>query len=342
MKLKVEYGNKVVCLPQKAAELAPKATQSELSVLLYLLANERLEKDIDISEVASALKLDEALVNGSINYWRGAGVLSEDGSEKEQSPARLTVKESNGKNGNVISVISGDTPHYTGEEIERLFKGEPKLGEYIDECQRVLGRMFTPLEINKMLSLREYYGLDCEFVLLLCSYCREIGKTSVPYVEKTAKGLIDEGVGTVAALESKLEFLKRFHSVEMLVRKLCGLKSRALTAKEKRFVDHWTELSISKEVIEIAYEVAINNTGSPSMPYMNKVLTNWVDSGYRTGEEVFAGIEAYRKKKEAKEKEGSSFDTDEFFETALRRSLEKHLQTLGAEDGVQGEEVAEG
>lgn len=334
MRLKVEYGDGVTVLPEKVASLLPGVTCSELSVLIYLLSQNRLKDEIDISSVAGELKLEESAVNAAIGFWRGAGILCENERETKQRGAKVTVKETKGKNGGVVTtVISGDIPHYTGEEIERLFSAEPMLGAYIDECQKILGRIFTPLEINKMLSLREYYGLDCEYVLLLCSYCSQIDKRSVPYVEKTAKSFIDEGVTAIAALEEKLEFLRRFHSVEGLVRKLCGLKSRALTAKEKKFVERWTELDISPDIIEIAYEVAVNNTGSASMPYMNRVLSNWIDSGYKSSEEVFAGIEAYRKKKEQKEKEGGSFDTDEFFESALKRSLERHLREVEEEAG---------
>lgn len=325
MKLKVEYGNGVIVLPGKVAELIPKASQSELSVLIYLLSDDRLKGDIDIPSIASDLELDESAVNAAVGYWRGAGILTDIGHEG----SAVTVKQSKGKDkGNIITVISGDMPHYTGEEIERLFASEPKLGTFIDGCQQTLGRIFTPHEINKMLALREYYGLECEYILRLCAYCKENDKGSVPYVEKTAKGFINSGVTSLAALEEKLAYLKRFNTTEAIVRRICGLGSRALTAKEKRFIDRWTELDIPGDMLEIAYEVTVNNTSSPSMPYMNQVIANWVNAGYKSSEEVFAGMEDYRKKKEkeAKEKEGGSFDTDEFFETAVRRSLERHLQ----------------
>ena len=86
-------------------------------------------------------------------------------------------------------------------------------------------------------------------------------------------------------------------------------------------------LGISNEVMKLAYEVAVNSTGSPSMPYTNKVLSNWKEAGYTTAEQVKAAMEEYQQKKENKGAAAqSSFGTDEFFEAALRRSLALHDQ----------------
>ena len=52
---------------------------------------------------------------------------------------------------------------------------------------------------------------------------------------------------------------------------------------------------------------------------MNKVLQNWYNSGYKTLDEVDNALAEYRRTHENGTTE-SSFDTDEFFEAALRRS----------------------
>lgn len=331
MHLKVEYGNSVICLPGKVAELVAGCTECELRVLVYLLSDNRLDREIDSALGAKELNIDELTFGSALSFWRGAGVLSTSWDEDER--ARVLVKESAEESGvNVITLTSNDSPHYTGKEIEKLFADQPQLQSFIDECQHVLGRMFTPHEINKILALREYHGLDCEYLLILCGYCKRIERATVPYLDKTARGLINEGVTTVAALEEKLIYLEQYRSTEEVVRRLCGWSSRKVTAKEKRFIDKWIELSVPIALIELAYEVTVNNTGAPSMPYMNKVLTNWNEAGYKTSEDVFAGLEAYSKKKSMLESSGGSFDTDEFFEAALKRSLEKHKASADTAD----------
>ena len=60
---------------------------------------------------------------------------------------------------------------------------------------------------------------------------------------------------------------------------------------------------------------------------MNKVLQNWHDAGYQTLDEVTKALERYKTEKEQaaeiKSAGKRSFDTDEFFELALKRSYEK-------------------
>ena len=101
------------------------------------------------------------------------------------------------------------------------------------------------------------------------------------------------------------------------MRKLAGVSQRAFSAKEKKFLAKWSELSFSEPLLTLAYEVTVDNTGAFSFPYMNKVLLNWHEAGYTTVEEVNEALLSYRAKKE--ETRDASFNVDEFFEAALKR-----------------------
>ena len=111
------------------------------------------------------------------------------------------------------------------------------------------------------------------------------------------------------------------------VRKLFGLGRRALIQSEKDMIDRWTnEYKMSKDMLKKAYEITVEKTGEAGFPYMNAVIENWHKAGYSTVDEVIAAEEAYRRDKEAKAAQShkpSSFDTDEFFEAALKRSYEE-------------------
>ena len=74
------------------------------------------------------------------------------------------------------------------------------------------------------------------------------------------------------------------------------------------------------EIIEKAYETTINNIGKASVDYCNGILCRWFDAGYRTLEEVEAASEQYRHDKTGVTDKAGSFETDDFFEAALRRS----------------------
>ena len=295
---------------------------NELKVLIFILSRGRIARDIESAEISMALRLPPVAVDSALAYLAGTGLISYENG-RPAVKAKESVSENGGK---VLTVTLSDSPHYTGKEIEALFDSDEGLRGFVAECERILERMFTAHDMNKLIALRQYQGLEAEYIILLCGYLKSKGKGTVPQVDSLARNMISQGILTVSALEEKINYLHRYDGTEGIIRKLCGIGSRALTAKEKKFIDKWVELGVGEEIITIAYEVAVNNTGSPSLPYINKVIMNWQDAGYRTKEDVFAGLENYRKKKESakEEKQSGSFETDEFFEAALKRALNKH------------------
>ena len=75
-------------------------------------------------------------------------------------------------------------------------------------------------------------------------------------------------------------------------------------------------------MIENAYELTVNSTGEASLPYAGKIMDNWFKAGYSTLEQAKEAEFTYKKKKENEKQSDSSFDNDEFFEAALKRSYE--------------------
>ena len=114
-------------------------------------------------------------------------------------------------------------------------------------------------------------------------------------------------------------------SVRGKVEAMFGMTGRALTAREKKFLTAWTEtMGFDADVIRLAYEITVDNTGEPALPYANTILESWHKLGLKTADEVSAEIEKGRAaKKNAKAANAKSFDTDEFFEAALKRTFEE-------------------
>ena len=84
-------------------------------------------------------------------------------------------------------------------------------------------------------------------------------------------------------------------------------------------ISHNSCQHFSKEIIQRAYEVTISNIQKPSLSYANAILRNWHEGGLHTLEEVNTALAEYRKAKE-QQPDGSSFNTDDFFQAALRQS----------------------
>jgi DnaD/phage-associated family protein len=106
---------------------------------------------------------------------------------------------------------------------------------------------------------------------------------------------------------------------------------RAFTKKEKAFFEKWlAEWGMAFELVEYAFELTVDKTGKAGLEYMSKILSDWHDSGISTVEQAEKASAEYRSSSDYKkkfketvkeeEKPASSFNTDEFFEKALKRS----------------------
>ena len=341
MKIDLHFGTGVLTIPASALEQIGRAGERELKVLLAL-GDPAIRGGLEAADLAKKLGLSFEQVLCAIEFWRGAGLLtrSEGGAQapapvasvqmkREEKPVEVAapVESAPQKNGASVTIVRSDDgmPHYTADEINRIFEKNGHLSGMIDECQNIFGKIFNPTEINRLMALTDYFGLDCEYILILAYYCKKIGKASVPYLDKLARSFYNEGIDHVDTLGERLGEMEAAADLGGVYRSLSGAGKRAFTDKENRFLTQWVKWNISPEVLKIAYEISVDNTGAPSMPYTNKVLSNWKEAGYTTAEQVRKAIEEYKQKKEGKAvavaPTNTSFATDEFFEAALKRSL---------------------
>jgi len=317
--VELEYGKKVIALPGKVAEKLNKADEACLKFILALLSKEEytLQYPETHAEVCTLAGISEEEGKDAFDFWSLEGVLRMGG-----EPSTVRVKQRKGEKGNTVTVVqSTATPYYSGKEIEELVNSNKHIAKLADECQKLFG-MFGRNDFNKFISLIEYLHLDHDYILLLFTYCKSIGKTTVHFAEKTAYKLHDAGILTLPELEEYINEQNKKHSMENTVRKLFGIGSRKLSSRENNFVELWAEDGVSEEFLKEAYDIAVDTTREASMPYINKILSNWKEAGYT---DIAAVREANRAHKEQRSAmgEGASHNTDEFFEAALRRTLER-------------------
>lgn len=312
MEIKINFGTDACAIP--TAALYSGANALDLRLLILLSSNPATRNDFSVSDAAKILGCDEKSVEISLDFLTKSGLVLSRGAEI----SNVTVKNIESSNGTSVTVLTdADMPHYTGKEIKNLFASDTALSGLVDECQRILGKIFTPMEASRIIGLSEYHRLSHEYILLIMSYCVKIGKPSVPYAVKTAIGMFNDGIESAEELATALENKQKSTEYTARLKSLLGIGTRALTAKEKRFFEEWRSLEIPFAMIVVAYEVTVDNTGSVSMPYINKILTNWKEAGYKDEKQAIASLEEFKKRKK---QESSSFNIDNFFEAALARS----------------------
>lgn len=309
------FGQGVLNVP--AAALDTDASPAQLAVLLWLASDLSLaENPIRLAKLAG---IDRIAAEEAIAFWSKCGLLSQDDA-KPTSAAAPTGKKEPPKAAPKVLQRADELPSYTQTELADIMESRSSLRVLVDESQRIMGKMFNPMEVNVLLGMVDWLKLSEEYVLLLLAHAKRIGYKSMRSIEKYALSLVDEGITEPDALNAKLRRIEEAKSLEGRIRTLFGMGERSFTAKEKKFLEAWCSYGYGEEEIRLAYEITANTTGKASLPYANSILERWNGEGLKSRAEI--------EKKMAEEKAaldgpaafGNSFATDEFFEAALQKT----------------------
>lgn len=318
MRIGFHYGERVAVLPAAITAHLSKASKKDIAILLELAAEPAAQADLSaaVATIVARGEHSTAEIDAALAFWRGTGVLcTDEGAQDAPAPAATVTPAPAPR-----VIAEKGLPTYSTEELSDILARRAELAQLVDDAQQAFGKIFNTGEIAIIAGMVDYLGLTPEYVLLLLTHCRSMEKRSLRYVEKMAVSLHDEGVHGARELEERLHNIEMMASATGRVRGIFGITSRALTAKEKEMIRRWVcEMGYDEQMLTRAYEMTVDAIGKASMPYANKILERWFADGYKTIADVEAALADYKRKKNG----DSSFDVDEFFEAALRRTYNK-------------------
>lgn len=350
MKLRFNFGTSAAVFPMDVLKkkLSSGISPEELKLMIAISEN----PGISFKKLISETKLDADECAVFISEWEKLGALVTD-TEADKSPpldlpeqvkqrkAKIKSEEhisNSAKNNDDSSgqsnsaktkklLSAADIPDYSTEELAKFLESRQELTTLVDSCQQIMGKIFNTSETAIIVGIADYLDVDFEYIKLLCAYCVQAGHRSMRYLEKTAISLYDSGITDYSLLEEKLKELSLLSSNEGMLRKIFGIENRSLTSQQKQYFSTWVgKMEFPIDVISHAYEIAVDSTGKPALPYINKILENWHTAGYRTIDDIKSAEEAYKLAKSnntAQPGQAGSFNTNDFFEAALKRSYNK-------------------
>ena len=318
--MKFDFGKDVLVLPGTVLSLCNTADGVQIRTLLWLASDLSLAQKP--RQLARLVDCSEGEVASAIDFWRCRGVLT--GDEAAAIPVMAEPQPAPKKEKRTLLRRADTLPNYTSTELAELIEHRHGLREMVDEAQQILGKIFNPSEVNILVGMVDYLALEEDCILLLLAHCKRIGKNNLRAIEKYAYTLVDAGITDATSLEERIVQIELFYSFEGEVRALFGMKSRALSTKEKRMLQAWCDYGYGIEIVRRAYDITINATNEPSVAYANAILERWHSEGVKTVEEVDALLAREAEQKGEGTKLGNSFDTDDFFEAALQRSFDNN------------------
>ena len=277
------------------------ASTEELRVLLCLLTG---TDEKDTAALAAAAGCSPARAKSALRYWEEVGVLRAEAEAWVKPPKR-----------------SDEAEEMPAAEIAKTIN-ELELSAFIDQCQQVVGHIFNTRELNSLTALIEEMPFSQEYLLTLVGYTRKKVKNkrfSVRYLEKVAHSMLERDCLTVEALNEYLARAERFSAEEWRLRRLFGIGERKLGSREEECFLRWTgDYLYGEEIIGIAYDITVNQTGKVSLPYIDKLLASFHAAGCRTVREVEEHLDKERAEHAARataKRTGGKGKTDKTFET---------------------------
>lgn len=317
--ISMNYGAGVTVIPTSAIAYVDKAKKFDMKVLLLLSSSDRYRMGKYEQLIAEELGCEVSEVQNSVAFWNGTGVISME--EGEGVKKTVVKKQNNEENGIPKRAKVTELPQYTSSELNTLLEKHNNIVGLIDECQNVLGKIFTAADIKVIMGFVDYLGLDNDYILVLMHYAARNDMKSLRYIEKIAVSCIDDGYTEAKALQAALYAREEKAHIESKIKNMFGLGTRKLTSKEQKQVDAWTSTyNYGIEVIEKAYEITVSSpkVEKPSIHYANAILEKWFSEGIKNIDDVNALLAA--REQEKAENSSSSFDFDELFAAALKRS----------------------
>ena len=314
IRINMNYGSGVAVLPQSAVAYIDKAKKFDIKVLLLIASSDRYRMGKYEQAIADELSCEIADVQSSIAFWNGTGVISLSEGVEAHKPAIEVKPENNEPKRARVSEL----PQYTSAELNSLLQKHNNVVGLIDECQNVLGKIFTAADIKVLMGLVDYLGLDNDYILVIMHYAARNDMKSLRYIEKIAVSCIDDGFTDAKVLQEALYAREEKAQIETKIKNIFGLGSRKLTSKEQKQVDTWVNTyKYGLDVIEKAYEITVGATNKPSIHYANAILEKWFAEGIKNIDDVNALLLS---REQEKATDNKSFDVDDFFAAALKRS----------------------
>ena len=188
-----------------------------------------------------------------------------------------------------------DPPEYTARDI--VERGDPAFTALVAEAQRVLGHGLSTPDLKKLFGIYDYLALPAEVVMQLLHYCAASSRGRVATVDtlgaSLGEGLVvlqaalwrDEGM-TLEQAEAFIAEQARRREESAAVAELLGIRGRELTGTERKYIQSWLEADTPRELISLAYDRTVTNTGALKWSYMNKILQSWREKGLRSVAQV--------------------------------------------------------
>ncbi len=236
-------------------------------------------KGVAVDEIADYIKADKAMVYEAVTYWKMQGAVTfENGivtpAVKDKAPKKVRFDE---------------PPQYSPMELAVYAEKNSEVKKLFDMAQRYLGRLLSHNDLACIFSIYHWMGLSIEVIDRLLFYCTGNNHRNIRYIERVAVDWAESGIATA---EMAGERIKLYNTDFRQIMRAFGQSGRNPVPSEEKYMKRWLkEYNFPVEIVVMACEKTVLNTGRAVFGYADRILEDWFKQGVRTKEDI-AALEA--------------------------------------------------
>lgn len=330
-KLNLGSWNNVFCVPSVVVDNYIKlASGDNLKIILFFLRNAGTV--MEPANAASLLGLSEEQVSDGLEFWVQRGIiLKSDGDmapSNQMQPAQIIQASPTISAAKKVALERA--PDFAPAEIAATVRGNNKADYLFKRCESLYGRALKHNEQRSLMLIIEDVGMPVEVALVMIEYCFSIDKATPSYMRKVALEWTEREIDTIEKAEKRIIEMKSFNTAVSRFKRMFEVNS-AFSKQQLDMINKWVNsFCFDDEIINEAYQITLNSTGKLAFSYMDKILSDWHDKGYKTLEAVNFARQKRDKKKNEESKNTASFDIDQLEELSNRKykQSQQHIKEV--------------
>lgn len=276
----------------------------------------------DMAELALCAECSVQEADDAIHYWTDHKIIEIIDDWIYEDPEDTEFIKDEDEDSEPIAPYSA--------EMAMFLQGRQDIQELVEIVGQICNVELKEKDISILIDMIDYLNLTTDYIVHLIRHCLSIEIAKFEGFKKYAIRLNQDDVTTIDEL---LPYLQREQEIYRFVNKIKVMFNssyRALTAREKKMIENWYSYGYKLDAIKKAYDITLQSTEKPLIEYADKIIERWHGLGAKNLEEIELSYKLGATKfLEWKQKNAnSSFDTDDFFEAALRHSF----QSMGIDE----------
>ena len=267
------------------SEYLSEASGDFIKVYLYMLFLSKYDKDIKINDLSKKLVLPVKTIQDAVKYWEDKCLIT----KKNTGYIVNSIQEIE------LHKLYKPKTALSAEQLQKSAENQ-KRAKAIDFINNKYFSGLMPTTWYPEIELWfKKYGFDEEVMIALFGYCFDKSALHKNYVQAVAEAWNKNNIKTFNDLDVYYEKQEKLKVIAKTISKKLGL-SRALTQYEYAYIEKWVvDYGYSLDIIEIALKKTTSKA-NPNFDYLDKLLTDWHERGFKTSGEVQSFLNEMKEK----------------------------------------------